>query len=144
MFKPGALKALYIMGSCQRPPSDAAYQAFEELDFLVVQDIYLTETAALAHVVLPATSFAELDGTYTNLKGQVQRAHRALRPRGDSRADWEILSKLGRRMAVSKAQKACWIYADPAAIMGEIAQVVPAYSEIDYATLGEMGKRRGE
>jgi NADH-quinone oxidoreductase chain G len=142
MLKPGALNALYIMGACRQPPDGDARQALEELDFLVVQDVFLTETAALADVVLPARSFAELDGTYTNLKGQVQRVHRALRPLGDSRADWQILAELGQRIAASEKQKAHWAYPDPAAIMDEIARVVPAYGEISYATLGESGKRR--
>ena len=142
MLKPGALKALYIMGSRHSPPDSDARQVLEELDFLVVQDIFLTETATHADVVLPAVSFAELDGTYTNLKGRVQQVHRALRPLGDSRADWQILAELGQRMATSEKQKAHWAYTDPAAIMDEIARVVQAYGEISYATLGESGKRR--
>jgi len=142
MLKPDALKALYIMGACQRPPGETASRALEALDLLVVQDIFLTETARLADVVLPATSFAELDGTYTNLKGRVQRVHRALRPLGESRPDWKILAELGRRMAAGEKQKAHWTYTDPAAIMDEIARVVPAYGEISYAMLGESGKPR--
>ncbi|MFZ5918461.1 MAG: NADH-quinone oxidoreductase subunit NuoG [Chloroflexota bacterium] len=142
MLRPGALKALYIMGSCQCPPDDAARQALAELDFLAVQDIFLTETAALADVVLPACSFAELDGTYTNLKGQVQRVQRALRPIGQSRADWQILADLGSRMAATEKQKSRWSYAGPAAILDEIAQAVPAYGKMSYATLGEHGQRR--
>jgi NADH-quinone oxidoreductase subunit G len=142
MLKLGALNALYIMGACRQPPDGNARQALEGLNFLVVQDVFLTETAALADVVLPACSFAELDGTYTNLKGQVQRVHRALRPLGDSRADWQILAELGQRIAASEKQKVHWVYPDPAAIMDEIARVVPAYGEISYATLGKLGKRR--
>jgi len=142
MLQPGALKALYIMAAGQQPPGETTSQALEALDLLVVQDIFLTETARLADVVLPATSFAELDGTYTNLKGQVQRVRRALRPLGESRPDWEILAELGQRMAASEKQKAHWAYADPAAIMDEIARVVPAYSKISYTTLGESGKTR--
>jgi len=142
MFEPGALKALYIMGYRQYPPGDAAHRAVEGLDFLVVQNISLTEMAAQADVVLPATSFAELDGTYTNLKGQVQRVHRALRPLGDSRADWQILAELGQRLAATEKQQARWAYASPAAVMNEIARAVPAYGGISYTTLGEMGKRR--
>jgi predicted molibdopterin-dependent oxidoreductase YjgC len=143
MFRPGALKALYVMGSCQRPPDDAARQALEELEFLAVQDIFLTETAAQADVVLPACSFAELDGTYTNLKGQVQRVQQALRPVGQSRPDWRILAELGERMATGENQKARWDYADPAAVMAEIARAVPAYGEISFETLGDLGRRRG-
>ncbi len=142
MLRPGALKALYIMGTCQRPPDDAARQALEALDFLVVQDLFLTETAALADVVLPAVSFAELDGTYTNLKGRVQRVQRALRPLGESRADWQIVAGLGRLLADEK-KKGRWNYANPAAIMDEIGRALPAYREISYATLGASGIRRG-
>lgn len=142
MLEPGALKALYVVGAGRRLPDDDARRALEALDFMVAQDIFLTETAALADVVLPAVSFAELDGTYTNLKGQVQRARRALRPLGEGRADWDILVELGQRMAASEKQKTRWTYAGPAAIMAEIARVAPAYAEISYATLGESGVRR--
>jgi NADH-quinone oxidoreductase subunit G len=142
MLEPGALKALYVMGACRNLPDGAARGALEALDFLVVQDVFLTETAALADVVLPAASFAELDGTYTNLTGQVQRVQRALRPPGESRADWAILAELGRRMAASEKQGARWNYAAPAAIVDEIARAVPAYGEISYAALGESGIRR--
>ncbi len=142
MLQPGALKALYVMGSCQSPPDGDARRALEALDFLIVQDIFPTETAALADVVLPAVSFAELDGTYTNLKGQVQRVRRALRPVGQSRADWQVLAELGRRMAGSQVQEARWDYTDPAAIMDEIATAVPAYGDISYAALGAFGRRR--
>lgn len=142
MLRPGALRALYVMGSCQRPSDDAARQALEELEFLVVQDIFLTETAALADVVLPACSFAELEGTYTNLKGQVQRVRQALRPLGQSRPDWQILAELGGRMSTGEKQKSRWDYADPAAVMAEIARAVPAYGEMTYVDLGACGKRR--
>jgi NADH-quinone oxidoreductase subunit G len=142
MFEPGALKAMAIMGSRHCPPGDAVCQALEGLEFLVVQDIFLTETAAYADVVLPACSFAELDGTYTNLKGRVQRVHRALRPVGDSRADWKILAELGWRMAATEKRKVRWAYSAPAEIMAEIARTVPAYGEISYATLDELGRRR--
>jgi predicted molibdopterin-dependent oxidoreductase YjgC len=142
MFEPGALKALYIMGSRQHPPNDTARLASDELDFLVVQDIFLTETATQADVVLPAASFAELDGTYTNLKGQVQRVHQALRPLGESRADWQILADLGQRMATTEKQRVRWGYTSPAAIMNEIARALPAYGGISYTTLGKLGQRR--
>jgi NADH-quinone oxidoreductase subunit G len=142
MFEPDALKAMYIMGSCQSPPGEAGCQALEDLDFLVVQDIFPTEATVRADVVLPACSFMELDGTYTNLKGQVQRVHQALRPIGESRADWQILAELGQRMTTGEGAKARWVYTDPAEIMDEIARVVPAYGEISFATLGELGKRR--
>ena len=82
-------------------------QALRGLDFLVVQDIFLTETAALADVVLPATSFAEKDGTFTNTERRVQRVRRAVPAPGEARADWRIVSDLACRMGAD------WSYAHP-------------------------------
>ncbi len=89
----GGVKALYVMGA-NPAGTPAGAEALRKAAFLVVQDMFLTETAQLADVVLPACSFAEADGTYTNLERRVQRGPRGIRAAGDSRADWAILAAL--------------------------------------------------
>ena len=92
----GGVKALYVMGA--DPAAVAANaEALAKLDFLVVQDMFLTATAQLADVVLPACSFAEADGTYTNLERRVQRAPQGIRAQGGSKADWAILAALAEK-----------------------------------------------
>ncbi len=93
----GTVKAMFVVGEnpCgSLPPSSKAREALEKLDLLVCQELFLTETAALAHVVLPACSYAEKDGTFTNSEGHVQPVRQAIEPLGESRPDWEILSAL--------------------------------------------------
>jgi formate dehydrogenase alpha subunit len=93
----GTVKAMFVVGenpAASLPPSSKAKEALEKLDLLVCQELFLTETAALAHVVLPACSYAEKDGTFTNTEGHVQPVRHAIEPLGESRPDWEILSAL--------------------------------------------------
>ena len=92
----GSLRALYVMGADPAADSLTA-EALGRLDFLVAQDLFLTETAQLADVVLPAASFAEAEGTYTNLERRVQRGPQGISPVGESRADWQILAALAER-----------------------------------------------
>ena len=102
----GKLAGLWIMGEnpiLSDPNSDHARHAFEQLDFLVVQDIFLTETAELADVVLPAASFAEKDGTFTNTERKVQRVRRAVPPPGDARDDLSIVNMVSNRMLGTSA-----------------------------------------
>ncbi len=97
--KAGKLKAMYIIGEnpvLSFPKSSLVKAALASLDFLVVQDMFLTETAKLANVVLPAVSFAEKEGTFTNFEGRVQRLHKAIEPVGESLPDWEIILRLAR------------------------------------------------
>ncbi len=151
----GRLKALFVMAA--DPASEGAWAAaaLEHLDFLVVQDIFLTETAKRADVVLPATTYAETDGTFTNMERRVQRAPRAFRPVGESRPDWEILVDLARRWPVREAgetrrkgkkgkkaarsPQARWEYASPQEVLREIARVVPQYAGLTWDALGESG-----
>ena len=96
------VKAMYITGEnplLSEPDLHHAEELFKSLEFLVVQDIFMHETAQIADVVLPATSFAEKDGTFTNSERRVQRVRRAVSPRGESRPDWEIVADLGRRLS---------------------------------------------
>ena len=107
--------------------------ALKKLDFLVVQDIFMTETAKLADVILPAASFAEKDGTFTNTERRVQRVRKGLDPLGDSRPDWKIICNLSEKMGVPMN------YDDPEEIMEEIARLVPIYGGIHYERLNKNG-----
>ena len=97
----GTIKMLYVMGSdpvANYVDPALARQAIEAAEFVVVQELFLTETAKLADVVLPAASFAEKDGTFVNIEGREQKIKQALQPRGDSRPDWRILADLMGRL----------------------------------------------
>lgn len=100
-IKSGQLKGMWIMGEnpvLSDPNATHAVESFSKLDFLVVQDIFLTETAELADVVLPAASFAEKDGTFTNTERKVQRIRKAIPPPGDARDDLSIINMVNHRM----------------------------------------------
>ena len=132
----GALKALYIIGEnpmISDPDLNHAIKSLENLDFLVVQDIFLTETAQMADVVLPSASFAEKEGTFTNTERKVQRVRKAVELPGEARGDWEIISDLAGRMGYPMN------YENSKAIMEEIAQVTPSYCGIDYGRLKSDG-----
>jgi formate dehydrogenase alpha subunit len=132
----GKIKALYIVGEnpvISDPDSDHLVKAFQKLDFLVVQDIFLTETAQLADVVFPAATFAEKDGTFSNTERRVAPVHQVIPPLGDSRPDWQIIAELSRRLGYPMD------YADPEAIFEEIRQVTPSYAGITYARLEAEG-----
>ncbi|MCK5558201.1 MAG: formate dehydrogenase subunit alpha, partial [Candidatus Hydrogenedentes bacterium] len=132
----GELKALYIMGenpALSDPNLNRTRKALEKLDLLVVQDIFLTETAQYADVVLPAASFAEKDGTYTNTERRIQRVRKTLDPPGEARQDWEILCDVATRMGYPMK------YSDPGEIMDEIASVTPIYGGISYDRLEGFG-----
>jgi formate dehydrogenase major subunit len=133
----GKLKAMYLIG--ENPllsDADANHikEAIQNLDFLVVQDIFLTETAELADVVLPATTFAEKDGTFTNTERRVQRIRKVLNPRGNSRGDWEIVCEVARRMGAQGFE-----FEDSSSIMEEIASVSPIYGGIHFDRIENVG-----
>jgi predicted molibdopterin-dependent oxidoreductase YjgC len=131
------IKALYIMGenvALSEPCVRKCQGALEELEFLVVQDLFLTDTAQLAHVVLPSASFAERDGTFTNTERRVQRVRQAIEPRGDSRPDWWIVCQVARRMGGKGFD-----YEHPAQIFEEAASLTPSYSGISYSRLEDSG-----
>ncbi len=132
----GRLKGLYIMGEnplVSDPDLGHVEHALGKIDFLVVQDIFLTETAELADVVLPSTCWAESEGTFTNTERRVQRVRQALDAPGSARPDWEILREVGRRLGLE------WNYANPRQVMEEIALVTPSYRGINYNRLGRLG-----
>jgi formate dehydrogenase alpha subunit len=128
----GDLKALYVMGENPRmsdPNLGSVDMALSSLDLLIVQDIFLSETAALADVVLPAACFAEKGGTYTNTERRVQLSSRAVAPPGQARPDWEIIADLCRLFGLEAA------YSNPAEIMQEISSLTPSYGGICHGRL---------
>lgn len=126
------IKGLYIMGEnpvLSDPDANHVIHALKKLDFLVVQDIFLTETAELADVVLPASSFAEKDGTFSNTERRVQRVRKAIEPVGDAKADWEIICLVASAMGYPMR------YGSAAEIMCEIAGLTPSYCGISFDRL---------
>ena len=129
----GQVKAIYLIGEnpvLSDPDSTHIRKALESLEFLVVQDMFLTETAQLADVILPAASFAERDGTFTNTERRVQRIRKAIDPLGDSRPDWEITCQLARKMGAEGFD-----FENPSQIMDEIASLTPSYGGISYSRI---------
>ncbi len=132
----GKLKALYVMGEnplITDPDLTHVEEAFKKLEFLVVQDIFLTETAKLAHVVLPAASFAEKDGTVVNTERRVQRLRKAVDAPGEAKPDWWIVAEIAKRMGYSMD------YKDAEQVFEEIRKVTPQYAGITYKRIGLNG-----
>jgi len=132
----GKLKALYIMGEnllVSDPDMNHTEKAMKEVEFLVVEDIFLTETARLANVVLPGVSFAERDGTFTSTERKVQRVRKAIEPVGSSKPDWKIITELSSHFGYKMD------YASPCEIMEEIAKLTPSYGGISYDRLERGG-----
>jgi predicted molibdopterin-dependent oxidoreductase YjgC len=135
----GAVKAFFVMGEdpmTSEPNLNHAQHALEALDFIVCQDIFMNSTGRMADVILPAVSFAEKDGTFTNSDRRVQRVRQALPPVGESRPDWQILCDLARRLEVQLDQPdAGWAYTHPGDIWEEMRQLTPDFAGISYARL---------
>jgi formate dehydrogenase alpha subunit len=144
--KKGKIKGMYIVGEnpiLSFPNSRRITEILTSLDFLVVQEMFLTETAKLANVVLPASSFAEKEGTFTNFEGRVNRVRKAIKPIGESLPDWEIIlrlaDKMGSPMPFSSLQD----------VMSEIEELVPSYEDYtdserqDELSYGETGRTYG-
>lgn len=132
----GRIRGLLIVGEnpmMSYPDQNRVKQALLSLEFLVVCDIFPTETTELADVVLPAASFAEKDGTFTSTERRIQLVRRALPPCGESRPEWEVISDLLTRFGVSAD------YRSPADVMEEIARVTPIYGGVSYDRLGTEG-----
>jgi formate dehydrogenase alpha subunit len=128
----GRIKGLYVLGEnpiLSDPDAGHVEEALKKCGFLVVQDIFMTETARLADVVLPGASFAEKDGTFTNTERRVSRVRKAVEPPGQARTDLDILNDLAARMGLK------WSATAPEAVMVEIAGLTPSYAGISYARL---------
>ncbi len=128
------VRGLYVMGEnpvISDPDIAHAEEWFHGLEFLAVQDIFLTETARAADVVLPGSSFAEKDGTFVNTERRIQLSRKAVEPPGQARADLEIVLDLSRRLGVPTP------YTTPAEVFDEIARVTPSWRGVSYARLAE-------
>ena len=131
------IKAIYLIGEnpmLSDPDSTHIQKSLEKLEFLVVQDIFLSETALLADVVLPAATFAEKDGTFTNTERLVQLVRKAIEPIGDSRPDWWIICQVAKRLEAKGFD-----FEHPSQIMEEIAHLTPSYGGISYERLEKEG-----
>ena len=129
------IRALYVMGEnpvFKLPKSSSVSDAFESIELLVVQDIFLNETGRVADVVLPAQAWSERDGTYTNFEGRVQRTRKAVAPRS-GRADWKIVCDVATAMGHPME------FADAADIMDELARMSPLHEGLSYANLDGRG-----
>ena len=142
----GRIKALYIMGEnpiLSDPNTNHVKEALREIEFLVAQDIFLNETAQLAHVVLPGVSFAEKEGTFTNTERRIQQVRPALPIRGEARRDLDIICDLGRRLSGSNSGTtrdvvhpvSNWNYEGASAVWNEIAVLTPSMAGINYGRL---------
>jgi formate dehydrogenase alpha subunit len=132
----GEFKSLYIIGEnplVSDPDLNHAEKAFKNLDFLVVQDIFLTETAQIADVVLPAYCFAEKNGTFSNTERRVQRVRKVVEAPGQTKPDWKILCDVASRMGYEMN------YENSEAIFTELAQVTPSYRGIDWNRIEKVG-----
>ncbi|MDJ0976276.1 MAG: formate dehydrogenase subunit alpha [Planctomycetota bacterium] len=133
----GTIKTIYLVGenpALSEADATHAQKAMEECEFLVVQDIFLTESARYADVVLPAATFAEKDGTFTNTERRVQRVRKAIEPIGESRSDLWITCEIARRMGAPGFD-----YADAADVMEEIAALTPIYGGISHDRIEDVG-----
>jgi predicted molibdopterin-dependent oxidoreductase YjgC len=132
----GDIKALYVFGEdpfINLPSFEKLKNGLHKIEFLVVQDIFMTHIGSYAQVILPGVSFAEKDGTFTNMERRVQRVRKAISPIGDSMPDWKILCDLSTKMGYPMG------YQSPAEIMEEIASLVPFYAGVSYSNLEKGG-----
>jgi formate dehydrogenase alpha subunit len=132
----GDIRAIYVMGEnpmLSDPDLHHVEQALEQVEFLVVQDIFLNETAMMADVVLPGVSFAEKEGTYTNTERRVHLVRKALEPVAEGRPDWQILTELAQKMGAD------WSYNSAAEVFDEIAQLTPSYGGMSHQRLENGG-----
>lgn len=138
VLEKGRIKGLYVMGGNplgSGPNLRKIQEVFTAMDFVVVQDMFLSETAMLADVVLPACSFAEKSGSFTSASRLVQKVDKIIEPVGKSRPDWEILCDLSDRMGYPMP------YRGPQDIMQEIAALAPSYGGISHGRLETAGLR---
>src|SRR5438128_5621809 len=140
----GATRALYVVGEnplLSEPDLHHAEKAIDQLDVLVVQDLFMHETAERAHVFLPAAAFAEKEGTFTNSERRVQRVRQALPPPGEARPDWwiacELAKRVARRLGIDVGDQ--FDYPGPAEIFDEMARLTPLLAGLSHARLDREG-----
>ncbi len=135
----GKIKAMYIMGenpALSEPDSSNVIHALESTEFLIVQDLFMTETALRADLILPAASFAEKDGTFANADRRVQRVRQAIKPVGDSKPDWQIIAEIAQKMGIEGFD-----YEGSEDVAEEIASLAPIYGGMYYSCLEEDSKQ---
>ena len=142
--RPGGVRALHIMGEnpmMSEPNLNHTRHMMEQLEFLVAQDLFINESGAFADVFLPAASWAEKEGTFTNTDRRVQRVRKALEPRGESRPDWKIICDLAERIEkrLGYPNTAFWAYESPAEVLEEMGRVVPEYAGVKYRRIENQG-----
>ena len=133
----GKITSLFLVGEnpyLSEANANHAIEAMERADFMVVQDIFLTETAKMADVVLPAASFAEKNGTFSNTERRVQRVRQAIAPRGEAKPDWQIVAAIAKKMGAEGFD-----YSTEEEIMAEISSLTPSYGGITYDRLENGG-----
>ena len=133
----GGVRGMYMLGEnpfLSDPNINKVRKALSKLDFLVVQDIFMTETAEFADVILPASSYLEKDGTYTNTDRRVQLGRKIFDPPGDARVDWEIVQDIAQRLGLD------WTYESPREVFDEMVPLMPDYANLTYDNLGASGK----
>ncbi|HEY6277896.1 MAG TPA: formate dehydrogenase subunit alpha [Streptosporangiaceae bacterium] len=133
----GGVRGMYMMGEnpfLSDPNINKVRKALSALEFLVVQDIFLTETAEFADVILPASSYLEKEGTYTNTDRRVQLARKVLDLPGQARVDWEVVQDIANRIGLG------WTYTSARDVFEEIVAVMPNYTNLSYDNLGLTGK----
>ncbi|MDQ4094224.1 MAG: formate dehydrogenase subunit alpha [Actinomycetota bacterium] len=133
----GGVRGMYMLGEnpfLSDPNINKVRKALSALEFLVVQDIFLTETAEFADVVLPASSYLEKDGTYTNTDRRVQLGRKVLDPPGQARVDWQIVQDIAQRIGLD------WHYTSPHEVFDEMVSLMPNYANLSYDNLGDTGK----
>jgi formate dehydrogenase major subunit/formate dehydrogenase alpha subunit len=143
VFGGGALRALYVLGedlAMTEPDVGHARRCLAAGEFLVLQEIFPSETSQLADVLLPGVSFAEKSGTCTNTERRVQLVRQAVAPVGEARQDWAITAELARRVLTAEGRRAVgrwagWHYAGAAQVLEEVAALTPAYAGVNQARL---------
>ena len=145
----GKVKALYILGEdpvMSDPDTNHIRHCLETCDFIALQEIFPSETAVYADVLLPGVSFTEKTGTFTNTERRIQMVRKAIEPLGEAKPDWWITAELARRILAEGERKpqggthSEWIYADTAAILAEVAALTPSYAGVNHTRL-ENGER---
>ncbi|GAG10501.1 unnamed protein product, partial [marine sediment metagenome] len=132
----GKIRGLFVMAenpAMSDPDLNHARAALKKVDFLVVSDIFMTETAKLADVILPGVTIAEKDGTITNTERRVQLIRKAIEPTGNSKPEWQIICELAQKMGYNMS------YNNPGEIMEEIANLTPIYGGMYYNRLEKAG-----